>query len=529
METMGRVEEGVVFTRRASGLVRELNWLDIVIVCIAGPAASGITFFAVNTQAENPGGSIGLAFAIGLLIFLPLMITVAIMSAAMPRSGSLYVAVSRILDPSVGYLSAWLLVFGYGIAIGVLGYIVTGIIGGGFVLAGQAGDISALVTMGEPLTGTTGQTVGGVVWTAFFWAITLLGVRSFRSVMRVLFLIPFIATLVAVIYFFFSDPVAAETAFDGKWGDGTFQRVIDAAREAGWRSAPFSLSGTFNLLLVVLWAYTAIEALAYVSGEIKSPRTQMLKGFFWGTVAVGVMYIIVAFGPNYAFGDFVAAYDHLFSNDPEMLGTIMPAIEPSVPFYAAILIGSPWIGLLVALGIAIWFANSILPVFLANSRNAFALAMDRAFPEILAEVDERRGAPTWATHLTAVFGLLGVLLMTAPSLNIVLGVLNLTILFIFWPFGLAAMLLPYRRPDLYELSPVRRDFLGVPVLSILGLITFVIGLFFVIFSVMQFDNTVMLIMLGIVLIGFLVYLRQLVRTRQLGIDLSQIYATLPPE
>jgi hypothetical protein len=40
-------QNGVVFTRRASGLVRELSWVDVFIFVIAGPAASEVTYFSV--------------------------------------------------------------------------------------------------------------------------------------------------------------------------------------------------------------------------------------------------------------------------------------------------------------------------------------------------------------------------------------------------------------------------------------------------------------------------------------------------
>src|SRR6056297_2557499 len=128
-------DKGVIFTRRASGLVRELSWLDVFIFVVAGPAASGVMFYSVSTAADFPGASISLAFLLGLAIFIPIMLLVSITSATMPRSGGLYIAVSRVMGPSMGYMSAWLLFIGYGISSGVLGYLVVGLIGSGFSTA----------------------------------------------------------------------------------------------------------------------------------------------------------------------------------------------------------------------------------------------------------------------------------------------------------------------------------------------------------------------------------------------------------
>jgi len=520
--------EEIVFTRRASGLVRELTWVDVFIFCIAGPAASGILFFSVSTASENPGGSIGLAFAIGMLLFLPLIICIAITSSAMPRSGSIYVTVSRVLDPSLGFLGGWMVLFGYGMPIGVVGYIVTGILGGGFVLAGTAGGIRALVNIGNALGTATGQTIGAIVWTLLFWALTLMGIRSVKWTMRVLFIVPFVATAIAVLYFVLTSPAGAEAAFNAKWGAGSFQAIINAAKEQGWSPGAFSWASTVNLLLVVIWAYSGIENMNYAGGEIKTPKTSMLKGFGWGWLAVGLMYLVVALTVALPYEQFIPAYDYLYDNAQETLEGIMPTISPSVPFYAASIIGPTWLALLVVIGIALWFANSILPIFLANSRLVFAMAMDRALPEFLAAVNERRGTPTWAAHFTCLFGLFGVAIIRF-GWGPLLGVINIATLFITWCYGLAAMLLPYRKPELYELSATRIDVLGIPLVTILGFITFVLGMFFLMISIMPLDNASMLTVLAIMAIGILIYLYQVNKSKKAGVDLSQIYSVVPPE
>jgi amino acid transporter len=186
------------------------------------------------------------------------------------------------------------------------------------------------------------------------------------------------------------------------------------------------------------------------------------------------------------------------------------------------------LALLVVIGIALWFANSILPIFLANSRLVFAMAMDRALPEFLAAVDERRGTPTWAAHLTCLFGLFGVAAMRfqwAP----LLGVMNIGAFFIIWGYGLAATLLPYRKPELYELSATKIDVAGIPLVTILGFITFVLGMFFLMMSIMAMDNASMFTVLAILSIGMLIYLYQVHKSKKAGIDLSHIYSVVPPE
>jgi hypothetical protein len=131
-------------------------------------------------------------------------------------------------------------------------------------------------------------------------------------------------------------------------------------------------------------------------------------------------------------------------------------------------------------------------------------------------------------HLNAVFCLLGVLMMTL-SVDIILSVLTLTVFFIFWPFGLSAMLLPYHRPEIYDRSPVKWEVAGVPLMSILGAFTFAAGWFFVFLSFRNFSPTIMLSLIVLMLVGLVVYLYQQNRNRAEGVDVSKIYSQVPPE
>ena len=105
---MEKIKEDYIFARQISGLYRELTWRDVLIITVSAPTASGILYYTVNVQSSYPGGSVSLAFLMGLIIFLPISFAVSMLATAMPRSGSLYVNVSRLLGSSVGYIGALL-------------------------------------------------------------------------------------------------------------------------------------------------------------------------------------------------------------------------------------------------------------------------------------------------------------------------------------------------------------------------------------------------------------------------------------
>ena len=524
------MKEGVIFTRRASGLVRELSWFDVFIFIVAGPAASGVLFFSVSTAADFPGASLPLAFLIGLLIFLPVMLLVAITSATMPRSGGLYIAISRVLGPTMGYISSWLLFIGYGISSGVLGYFVVGLIGSGFSTAALSSGIAWLANVGKIMQTSSGQLIGGIMWVVLFWYIAYTGIRKVKNIMRIAFFIPLVGTVIAVIWFFLSGGIEnVSAAFNQTWGAGTFEAIRQKAIELGWENQEFNWGVTISSLIVVIWAYASITIINYAGGEIKTPKTSMIRGFMLGTSFVGLFYVLIVMSVYKAFGDFIGYYDFLFDNHPKILTEIIgESVQPSIPFYFMSITKNVWFGLIVAISIALWFANSILPGFLANSRLAFALAMDKSFPKSLAKVNRRTGSPTNAVHLNAVFCIIGVFIMLL-SVDVILSILTLTTFFIFWPYGLSAMLLPYHKPEIYNRSPVKWEVLNIPVMSILGAFTFIVGWFFIYLSLRNFSAIIMLTFIGVMLVGLIIYLVQQNRNKKDGVDVSKIYSQIPPE
>jgi amino acid transporter len=156
------------------------------------------------------------------------------------------------------------------------------------------------------------------------------------------------------------------------------------------------------------------------------------------------------------------------------------------------------------------------------------MAMDKAMPEVIADVDPKTGSPTWAVHITGLFALLGIVIQ-AFNVGTILGILNITALFIFWAFGLAGMLLPFLKPEIYERSPVRWKWFRVDLIVILGMITFVEGWFFLFLSAMEFNRAILMVTLGVLFLGMLIYLIQQRKNLREGVDISRIYAQLPPE
>jgi amino acid transporter len=518
--------EEIVFARKASGLVRELTFQDVFLWAFAAPAASGINFYSVRMAYTYPGASAFWSFMIGSIIVFPLALVVALLCAAMPRAGGGYIWVSRVLHPAIGFWAGWIMVFGWGIAVGLLGYIWFGILGSALTMAGYAGLGSYWIGVGEALSTPIVRLAGAIIWVMFFYAMDLLGIRAVKWVERILTWIPLIVSVVMMGIFAVNTPITAGKMFNILWGPGVYEKINALADQLGYKVPAFSWDVTLASLVVPLWAWTAFDAVAYVSGEVKSPdkafKYAYVPGYLWGWF----MYCAIAFLVYYAYGDFIGKYVWLYNTHPDALKGVMPLVMPSVPFFAGTLTGNGFLGAIIAICVSLWFLNSIPPIMLVCSRVLFALSFDRALPEKVSEVTAR-GAPIWSDSITALWAIVGAIIAYL-GIDVILGILDYTMFNFFWLYGIVAMVLPYVKPEIYKRSPMQWSIAGVPVISIIGFFAVISGFLCVFVGIQEFNFYMNVLTAVVTAIGMAIYAIMLRRNVAKGIDVSKIYAELPP-
>ena len=104
--------------------------------------------------------------------------------------------------------------------------------------------------------------------------------------------------------------------------------------------------------------------------------------------------------------------------------------------------------------------------------------------------------------------------------------------------SLAAFLFSSRRPDLYQASPANVKFAGIPVLKIVAPLSALVMVFLV-YAVLAYpplalgvpDNAwwVPAFLIGIVIIGLVIFYGAKYIRRSQGIDIDLVYRELPPE
>ena len=532
-------EETVVFARKASGLVREMSWWDVLLFTTAGPAAGGMTYYTVKMPGLYPGASMVLGFIIGFLVWLPAVLCIAAFASSFPRSGALYVVTSRVLHPMFGFIPNWMYVIGggCGMAAGFIFYQAFIPIASSLQLAGLQSGSSGLVSAGDWLQSPANRLWVVLVFMVGIWALELMGLDKLKWVFRAIIYTPLVVTVIALVTFFATN---GETGFNHLFGDGTAAAVISKANELGIKDAVMPMgSATAKVLLAVFWAYSALEVTSFVGSEVKTPRTSFLRGLLIGAFAVGVLYTLNAFAVGHSFGnEFVRDYAWLYYTDDKSYAALQEIlqtkpVQPAIPLYAGINLGQAWLSVVLGFGYFFWFANTSLLIWLAGVRGIFAMAFDRQLPLKLASVG-RSGNPTWANHLLAIFALAGTYFayldqQGAALASTMVAFMDFGALFFIWPMGLAAMFLPYLRVDLYEKSTFQYTWGGVPVITIIGAVTFGIGFWMMTNVGLELTSQwTMILVSGLLLLGLVLVAWMYNRNRKEGIDPNAIFAQIPP-
>jgi len=161
--------------------------------------------------------------------------------------------------------------------------------------------------------------------------------------------------------------------------------------------------GFWAAFAVFFPAVTGILAGVSLSGDLKDPGRAIPRGVL---AAVGLGFVVYAGVP------FALAYglDDATLRDTSRLAWTQVA----------------WVGWLIYPGMLGAILSSAFGSVLGAPRTLQALAHDRLAPEILAEVDEVRGEPTWALRLTVAIALGAVLLGDLNAVATVLTMFFLT-------------------------------------------------------------------------------------------------------
>jgi len=517
MATTTEAPRQTLFLRNATGLVKAWSTFDAFLYAFWSVNLVTLGLYGMSFVYAIPNGQLlGAVLLTGVLVTF-LVLTYAQLVSVMPRAGGDYAWQSRILGGAAGFVLA---ITGWWFTLWLWTPIYANILVVQFFAP-------LAYTVGLPDVATffgskTGIFVSCLIVLAFVsWVITL-GMEGYARIQRICFWLGLGGLVVMLGLLLFSSHDAFVSAFNreaaslfGASGNA-YQATLDAAAKNGTTGISFGNFGfSPTLLLLPFLAFWVTVAL----------------------VAVIILLIVKTIGWDFYYAANAAYWNSIF-----LAGSPAPpvGIWPYPVMFAGWLVPNHLFQALLIAVMGLWFFGWAGTLFLSSTRVIFAAAFDRVLPEWAANISAKRRVP---------YGSL--ILMIVPSLVIsalwAYGGTSLQGIFL-WATGviaitflgtsIAAAILPWRRKDIFQNSPISRfRIAGIPVITITGVVSAIFLLFMlaewsfnsVYGTSFSINSASPIYFAGTYLVAIAIYVvARIVRKRQ-GIDLARIHQEIPVE
>jgi amino acid transporter len=529
-----------VFLRKASGLVREISFTDVLLYNVAQISIGiGIAYIVLFDPSFYPGSSMELSILITMIGCMFFAMVYALFSVVLPRSGGDYVFVTRTLHPAIGFAMNWNFalweIFYVGWSAGLFGFLGLSTF---FAILGSITGNQQMVAYAAMFSSPNGYVALGTIVIIFFTLLLVFGVRSYFKFQTVTFIIALVGSLLSIFVLASSNQPSFITAFNqyasslGVSSPDAYHDIINQAVKAGYQTgAPFSWDATVKS---TLWAFLAlaISMLSTVfAGEIKSVKRNQLIGIPASLVLCGGLFIVMAYLIVRTVGyDFLGAVAYLYYVNPSAYP--LPT-APWFSLFAALVSSNIVVTLLILVSFAIWSIYWVAVCAIYSSRSMLAWSLDRLTPKWVGNVSEKYRTPVSAILLSMFGGWIFLLIYAyTPYLVTLVGMLGLALTIL--TVCIAGIVLPYRRKELFEKSAANYRIAGIPVISIFGLggtiyLLYTVYLFLIdsVVAANTLSNEVAVI--GFIVSGFIYFYAARYIQKRRGIDVDLAYKEVPVE
>jgi amino acid transporter len=531
-----------VFSRSASGLVRVAGSWDVFIFNV-GLVSVGIAiaFNQYYGPSLYPGAQPAISTMLAVLGMCVVAVTFYLWSVIFPRSGGVYVILSRTTHPAVAFVFALLetvILLYYGalaasllVQVGLASFFATvGSVGGSDTLVGWAGDVST--PRGVFWIGT------GVLLLAGLLLAT--GTRRYFTVQKVMFAVALIATGVAVVVMLFGSRESFQTNLTDLTGLN-YDGVIKNAESNGYvANSGIDWGETFKFLVWPLLPLLGAVQSIGIGGEIKKVRRSQIVGMLGAVIGTGLLISLFALLSNKAFGYTFQGAISFNSLSGVADGSTEDPIG-AAPYFttlAGILTNNVLLAIVIMAAFVAWIWFWIPAEIAYSTRTMIAWSFDRLVPNQLGYVSRRFHTPVVAIGIGTAGSIAFMWLIAFHGIALLTLVEALLVI---WGTALAAAIVfPWRGKRFFNASPAKAHRIaGLPLMSVAGALS---TAFFVLAFVLLWrdDNaagpllghahrTELWIVVGALVAGTAWYIGNMVYRRRQGVDIELAFKQIPIE
>jgi amino acid transporter len=537
-----------LFLRNATGLVKAWSTFDAFVYSFWSVNLITLGLYGMSFVYSVPDGQV----LVGILLFgvltTFLVITYAMLVSVMPRTGGDYAWQSRVLGGGLGFV---LSITGWWFTLFLWAPIYANIL---------------VVQFFTPLAYTLGATgvatffasqngifVSCLITLAFVAVVVTLGMETYARIQKVCFWIGLVGLVVVCGLLLFASQQDFQNAFNREATSlfgapaNAYQATIDAAKKGGFGGSDFGQFAFGPVLLLLPWL--AFYLLwpnwgATLYGEVRGAK-DVRKPFwsmFWGLwVTVALVALVVVLIAKTMGWNFYQSANSLYWGS--LYGGPAPIIAtwPYPVMFAGWLVDNHLFQAALIIVMGLWFFGWAGTLFLSSTRVIFAAAFDRVLPSWAANISSKRRVPYGSLALMIVPSLvISAIYAYRPSFASVFLDATAVLALTFLATVVAAIILPWRRKDLYDASPIANYKVAcVPAITIVGVIT---GLFLLFMLYEWSFNSANLYgtsftatmnsvyyFVGTYVVAVVIYVAaRVLRSRQ-GIDLRRIHHEIPVE
>src|SRR6184192_3617296 len=532
-----------LFLRNATGLVKAWSTFDAFIYSFWSINLITLGLYGMSYVYWVPDGQLLAAIIIFGVLTTFLVITYAMLVSVMPRTGGDYAWQSRVLGGGLGFV---LSITGWWFTLWLWTPIYANILNLQFFepLAYTLGlkDIATFFTT------QWGVFASCLIVLAFVSIVVTMGMETYARIQKICFWIGLGGLVVVCGLLLFASQSDFQNAFNreaaslfGASGNA-YQSTIDLGTKAGYTQhdfGAFSLGPIFLLMpflaFYLLWPNWGATLYGEVRGakDIRKPFWSMFWGL-WVTVALVALVVVLT----------VKTIGWQFYNEANAAYWSGTAPVPGWPYpvmYAGWLVNNHLLQALIILVMGLWFFGWAGTLFLSSTRVIFAAAFDRVLPAWAANISSKRRVPYGSLVLMIVPSIvISAVYSYVPKFQSVFLDATAVLALTFLATVVAAIILPWRRKDLYDASPISRyKVAGVPTITVVSVITAL----FLLFMLYEWSfnssnlygtsfqatlNSVYYFLATYVAAIVIYVVARVVRNRQ-GIDLRRIHHEIPVE
>jgi amino acid transporter len=428
------------------------------------------------------GGNVLASLVLTAPGILALLSVYYIFQVSMPRSGGDYVFISRVIHPAVGLAAnfagyTFFLWFWIGNAADVFssqGLAQTLSVYGS--LTGQQWAVNAAAAF-TPLTTFLVGTVAIIIFTL----IVVFSTKLYFRIQNIAMIIAIAAIVIIIGLLAGANPTSFATVFNNyaasqgvSLSQGAYRNFTATGASYWGGSLPTDLMSTFNLVplwfTVLFWVYVS----NYLGGELRNARSSAKTALFGSFAIIFITTAAVLglaynnLGPQFLTGAGYYAFGYVTNPLP---------VLPNLTLFASLLSNNPLLVWIIGIGVIAGFILVTPQSMLLMSRIVFSYSFDRLAPSFFTNINDRFHTPVNTILVAALGGEVFLLFMSGvvgPStssyaflLYSYAGLAAVGIVFV--AVSISAILFPYRKKDLYELTcPVKKKVLGIPLVTLLG-------------------------------------------------------------